>query len=276
MLRYVVAVVFAFYHGTLQAEAPITKQVSEPVAVALYLGTGVIAFRDLYLPLTNTDPYVPHLRADGNIREADSLNHFGIAVECGLALHYSLERYQLSYHLGYRRGGSLGVDGLYADSSYANTFTGVKVFYTTPAKVSPGFGLAVQRVAFSNLSIAHTVMSLLPTAELQLPLAADLMVSGYLGYAMWNRLGYASDTQFLGTEFTRVRVRMWNVGASARKQLNDSTSVVLSANREHIDLHLDDINTYKKFGLTLFAEEPTPRDIPLYTSTLSLSLRRDL
>ena len=275
MLKYVVVVVFIFCSSMLQAEVPITKQVSEPVDVALYFGTGMISFRDLYLPLSNTDPFVPHLRADGNIREADSLNHFGVAVECGLALRYHLERYLLSYHLGYRRAGSLGIDGLYADSSYANTFTGVKVFYTTNAKVMPGFGLAVQRVAFSNLSISHTVMSLLPTAELQLPLSADLTINGFLGYAMWNRLGYASNTQFLGTEFTRATVKTWNIGASARRKLNINTSVVFAASREHIAIHLNDINTYKKFGLTLFAEEPTPRDIPLHTSTISLSLQRD-
>ena len=266
---------YSFVLVCYKAEGPITKQVSEPVDVTLYFGTGMIAFRDLYLPLSNTDSFVPHLRADGNVREADSLNHFGIAVECGLALRYRVARYLLGYHIGYRRAGSLGIDGLYADSSYANTFTGVKVFYTTNAKAMPGFGLTLQRVAFSNLSIAHTIMSLLPTAELQLPLAAGWTVNGLLGYAMWNRLGYANNTQFFGTEFTRATVRTWNVGASVRKQLNTNTSVVLAANREHIDIHLNDINTYKKFGLTLFAAEPTPRDIPLHTSTLSLSLQRD-
>ena len=275
MLKHVVAIVFLSYYSMLQAEVPITTQVLEPVDVSLYLGTGMITFRDLYLPLTNTDPVVPHLRADGNIRAADSLNHLGIAVECGLALRYRMARYQLGYHIGYRRAGSIGIEGLYADSSYANTFTGVKVFYTTNAKVMPGLGLAAQRVAFSNLSIAHTVMSILPTAELQLPLADGLIVNGFLGYAAWNRLGYASNTQFLGTEFTQATVRTWNVGASARKKLAPNISVVFTANREHIDIHLDDINAYKRFGFTLLAPEATPRDIPLHTSTLSVSLQRD-
>ena len=279
MLKYFVAVVvFLFCSSVLQAEVPITKARSESVDIGLYFGTGMIAFSDLYLPLQDPDsPWTtPHLRADGNKREADSLAHFGIAVECGLALRYHWQRYLFSYHLGYRRAGSLGIDGNYADSSYANTFTGVKAFYTLEnSKIMPGFGLAMQRVGFSNLSIAHTVLSLLPTAELQLPLTADLTVGGHIGYALWNRLGYATNTQFLGEAFTRADVRTWAAGLTATKKLNTHTSIVLVVHHESINLHLDDINTYKKFGLTLSADEPTPQDTPLHTSTVSVSLQRD-
>lgn len=283
MLRYVVAIVFVFCSSMLQAKVPITNQVSESVDIGLYFGTGMIAFSDLYVPRTETEPlFMPHLRADGNIREADSLDHFGIAVECGLALRYRLERYLLSYHLGYRRAGSLGIDGHYADSSYANTFTGVKVFYTLEnSKVMPGFGLTLQRVGFSNLSTAHTVMSLLPTAELQLPLTAGFTIGGQLGYGIWNRLGFATNTQFLGKKFNDESVRTWVVGLSASKQLNTNTRVVFLVNREHIDIHLDDTyNAYTKLGLFPknnfhLNEEPTPQDIPLHTSTISVSLQRD-
>ena len=282
MLRYLVVVVFLFCSGMLQAKVPISKQVSESVDLGLYFGTGMIAFSDLYLPLTKRDWSSPYLRADGNARAADSLDHFGIAVECGLALRYRLPRYLLSYHLGYRRAGSLGIDGLYADSSYANTFTGVKAFYSLAnTKLMPGLGLTMQRVGFSNLSIAHTVLSLLPTAELQLPLTSDLTVAGQVGYALWNRLGYATNTQFLGEEFRRAKVRTWTVGLSASKKLTANTSLMLRAHREHIDIHLDNIYAYASFDqklelpLALYKEEPTPRDTPLHTSTISVSLQRE-
>lgn len=278
MLKYVVAVFFLFCGSMLQAEMPEVKaRLLEPIDVSLRFGTGVIAFRDLYLPRTNTDIFVPHLRADGNIREADSMQHYGIAVECGLDVHYRLEHYLLGYHLGYRRAGSLGLNSLPSDSSYANTFTGVKGFYTLLPKVMPGIGVTVQRVAFSNLSHAHTVMSLLPTAEVNMPLRDDMNFSAFLGYALWNRLGYATKVQFLGTKFQQAQVKTWTAGISAHKQLNHNTRMVFTAQRESIDIHLDDIKTYATFGLTLrnYPDEPTPQNIPLHTNTVSLSIQRD-
>ncbi len=276
MLRYVVVVVFLFCSGVLQAEGAITERVSESVDVGLYFGTGMIAFHDLYLPLTNADPFVPHLRADGNTREANSYGHFGLAVECGLALRYHEENYQLGYHLAYRRAGSLGVGGIHADSSYANISTGVKFFYNVNTHtVLPGLGLAVQRVGFSNLSTSHTVLSLLPTAELQLPLTAKFSVGGHVGYALWDRLGYATDTQFMGAALPHAHVRTWTAGLTARKDINSDTGVVFVVHHENIKLHLDDINVYKQFGLTLYAEEFTPQDTVLQTNTFSVSLQRD-
>ena len=278
MLKYVVAVFFLFCCSMLQAERPETEASKlGPIDVSLRFGTGMIAFRDLYLPRTNTDIFVPHLRADGNIREADSMRHYGIAVDCGLDMHYQLEHYLLGYHLGYRRAGSLGLNGLPSDSSYANTFTGVKGFYTLLPKVMPGIGLTVQRVAFSNLSHAHTVMSLLPTAEVQVPLPRDMNFSAFLGYALWNRLGYATRVQFLGAKFQHAQVKTWTAGISAHKQLNHNTRMVFTAQRESIDIHLDDVKNYATFGLTLrnYPDEPMPQDIPLHTSTVSLSIQRD-
>ena len=278
MLKYVVAVFFLFCCSILQAEMPDTKvRQLETIDVALRFGTGMIAFRDLYLPRTNTDIFVPHLRADGNIREADSMRHYGIAVECGLDVHYHLERYLLGYYLGYRRAGSLGFKGLPSDSSYANTFTGVKGFYTRLAKIMPGIGVTVQRVAFSNLSHAHTVMSLLPTAEVHVPLRDDMNFSAFFGYALWNRLGYATKVQFLGAKFQHTQVKAWTAGISAHKQLNHNSRMVFTALRENIDIHLDDVKTYTTFGLTLrnYPNKPTPQDIPLHTSTVSLSIQRD-
>ena len=278
MLRYVVIVaVFLFCSALLHAETlPVVTKKERPLAVALYFGTGMITFQDLYVPRTNTDPFVPDLRADGNIRTADSLDHIGIGVECGLGISYRHnERYRFDYELGYRRAGSLGLQGTHADSSYANTFTAVKGFYSLTKRLSPGFGLTMQRVAFSNLSRAHTVLSLLPSAELQLPLDHELTVGGFVGYALWNRLGYASNTQFLGKKFTRAHTKTWKAGLAAHKKLNRSTSIALHASRESIRIQLDDINSYRRFGLTLFADEPTPKDTQLYTNTISVSMQRD-
>lgn len=275
MLKYFVTITFLFCSSLLCAEVVPALKETEKLAIKLHFGTGMILFPDLYVPHTNTDPFVPHLRADGNIREADSLKHLGIAIECGLTMHKQLPHYLLAYQLGYRRAGSLGVGGRYADSSYANVFTGVKSFYYLHPRFLPGVGLAMQRVAFSNLSRAHTVMSLLPTAEIRLPLAAELTVSGAIGYALWNRSGYANNVQFIGKRLAGAKAKVWSAKLSAEKKINSSTSFILSANHERIALHLDDINSYRLLGLTLIAPQPTPRDVPMHTSTLSLSLQRN-
>ena len=221
---------FGFSFVALQAESALSP--------ALNFGTGMAFFQDIYVPLAHTDPFQPHMRADGNIRENDSMHHIGVALECGFALRYQRDRYIFRYQLGYRRAGSFGKKGLYADSAYSNTFTGVDGRYIVTPKFHLGLGLSAQRMAFTNISRSHTVLSVLPRITAHVPITADNSVTVFFGHALFNRLGYARNTQLLGTKFPHARLKTQELGLKAEHKISANTSISLALSRKIIDIHL--------------------------------------
>ena len=248
---------------------------AEPVlSPALNFSTGMALFQDIYAPLAHTNLFQPHLRADGNIRESDSMHHIGIALECSFSLRYQRDKYIFGYQLGYRRAGSLGKKGLFADSAYSNMFTGIDGRYIVTPKFHLGLGLSTQRMAFTNISRSHTVLSILPRVTAHAPITANTSITAFFGHALFNRLGYARNVQLLGKKFPQARLKTQELGLQAEHKITANTSISLALSRKIIDIHLPDINTYKLFGLNLIADEPSPKNIPLRTDIVNVGLNK--
>ena len=253
------------------------SQSKPTISANLRFGADMISFQDIYVPLSKTDYFRPHLRADGKVRKEDMQDNLGFGIGFAMGISYARADYIFLYNLHYRRtGASIGMDGVGEATSYASLVSDVSALYAVTPDMHFGIGLSGKRLVFSNISQGHMLLSLLPRAEFLLLATPKTQVSGYAGYALLNRFAYYKSFQLVGNNFDNAKIKSGEVGLEVRQRLVEQVTLSVGISQHMTSIHLRDIGIYKNFGLSLRTDNPTPRNIALTTRIISIGLRKEL
>ena len=251
------------------------KSKPKSFAIETQVGVGVGQFQDIRVPLNELNGR----RADGTTKEKEDKNqiHSGFPLVLGLGMenYASILHFNTNInvtHISVNRQ----VDNV-TTSSYtrldASQEAGFVIFNSNVESKLLG-GMGMRRSAFNNISTGHSIDSTYMKGRLTLDFHRAYGFEIYGLQSINATFKYNKGKFFEQEEIANSSASMQEFKAYFSRNMNRKVKFLIGASQEKINATIDDIDSYKDFGLAVYTFEKQSREYNLSTNVYRIGFEK--
>ena len=240
--------------------------------------TGWGSFKDLQLPYFGDEFNAPGpYRADGVSISTDSGTHYGFPIDLNITYRWFEANYGVDLSLGV-----MFLKHLYGDEEA--TFSSFQSSNVTIKPFSKGYFLKVprriggviqyKRNDYFNVGSGHSISGLMVGGFLQVGSLKKIRVEVQATKNVSSEFSYSSGSYFDSPKFDGQESRQHNIKFGLSKHLGSRIIGLVNFEMDSVDVKINDINSYEKFGFVISPYQPTSKSYNLDSQILSFGLRK--